>query len=145
MSKSNAWETDLLKLLFQNIDAANIGDAGGLRGSLAAGNLYVSLHSADPGEAGDQTTNEVAYTGYARVAVARSAGGWAVSGNTVNPVASIDFPQCTGGSVTATHFGIGTSASGAGKLLYSGTVTPNIPIANGVVPKLTTASAITED
>lgn len=145
MSKANAWETDLLKLLFQNIDAAGIGDAGGLRGSVAAGNLYISLHSADPGEAGDQTMNEVAYTGYARVAVVRSAGGFTVSGNQVNPAANIDFPQCTGGTATATHFGIGTSANGAGKLLYSGTVTPNISISNGVVPRLTTASNVTED
>lgn len=67
-----------LKLLFQNLAWANVGDAGGLQPSATAGNLYVSLHTDDPGAGGDQTTNECAYTSYARVAVARSAAGWTV-------------------------------------------------------------------
>lgn len=145
MSKSNAWENDLLKLLFNNTDAANIGDATGLRGSTSAGSLHISLHTADPGEAGDQTTNEIAYTSYARVAVARSTGGWTVTNNSVSPVSAITFPAGTGGSGTATHFGVGTASSGAGKLLYSGTVSPNIVCGNGVTPQLTTGTAITED
>jgi hypothetical protein len=40
---------------------------------------------------------------------------------------------------------VGTDASGAGKILYYGTISPNISISNGVTPILTTASAITED
>lgn len=144
MSKSNTWETGLLELLFNNTDFTGVGDAGGLLGSTVAGNLYISLHTGDPGEAGDQTTNECAYTSYARVAVARSGAGWTVTGDSVSPVADIDFPACTGGSETATHFGVGTDAAGAGKLLYSGTVTPNIAISSGVTPRLTTASTITE-
>ena len=71
MSKSNAFETSLLGLLFNNTDIANIGDAAGLQNSAAAGSLYLALHTADPGEAGDQTTNECTYGSYARVAVAR--------------------------------------------------------------------------
>lgn len=148
MSKSNAWETALLQLLFNNTNAANIGDATGLRGSSTAGSLYVSLHTADPGEAGDQTTNETSYTSYARVAVARSGSGWTVSGTNptqVSPAATVSFPACTGLTATITHFGIGTAASGAGVLLYSGTVTPNISVSAGVTPQLTTASAITEE
>jgi hypothetical protein len=74
----NAALISLLELLFQNLDFAGIGDAGGLQNSASAGSLYVSLHTADPGVAGDQTTNEVAYTSYARVAVARSEAGWTV-------------------------------------------------------------------
>lgn len=145
MSKSNAWETDLLNLVFKNIDAANIGDATGLRGSSTAGNFYLSLHTADPGEAGDQTTNEAAYTSYARVAVVRSAAGFTVSGGSVTLAANVDFPTGTGGSGTATHFGIGTSSSGAGKLLYSGTITPNLPLGNGITPRLGIGTAVTED
>jgi hypothetical protein len=122
MSKSNTFENDFVKLAFQNADIANIGDAGGLRGSVAAGSLYWSLHSAWPGEAGDQTTSEIAYTGYARVAGARSAGGFTVTGNAVNPAANVDFPQCTGGSAAARFFGIGASSSGVGKLMYAGVV-----------------------
>lgn len=145
MSKSNSWETDLLNLLFNNSNAANIGDATGLRGSTTAGSLYLSLHTADPGEAGDQTTNEAAYTSYARVAVARSSGGFTVSGNQVTLAANVDFPAGTGGSGTATHFGIGTAASGAGKLLYSGTISPNLVLGNGITPRLGTGTTVTED
>jgi hypothetical protein len=146
MSKSNSWENALLLLLFNNTNAANIGDATGLRGSTVAGSLYLSLHTADPGEAGDQTTSEAAYTSYARIAVARSGSGFTVSGNSVNLTSAVNFPAGTGGSGTVTHFGIGTALSGAGVLLYSGTVTPNIVTGNGVTPQLTTAAGlVTED
>jgi hypothetical protein len=146
MSKSNSWENALLLLLFNNTNAANIGDATGLRGSTVAGSLYLSLHTADPGEAGDQTTSEAAYTSYARIAVARSGSGFTVSGNSVNLTSAVNFPAGTGGSGTVTHFGIVTALSGAGVLLYSGTVTPNIVTGNGVTPQLTTAAGlVTED
>jgi hypothetical protein len=145
MSKSNAWENAVQLLLYNNTNVANVGDATGLRGSSTAGSLYVSAHTADPGEAGDQTTSEATYTGYARVPVARSGAGWTVTGNSVSPAATISFPACTAGTNTITHFGIGTSASGAGTLLTSGTVTPNIAVSNGVTPQLSTATVITED
>lgn len=145
MSKSNTWENDLLLLVFNNTNAANIGDATGLRGSSTAGSLYLSLHTADPGEAGDQSTNEIAYTGYARVAVARSGSGFTVTGNAVALAANVDFPAGTGGSGTATHFGIGTSASGAGKLLYKGSLSPSIVCGNGVTPRINAGTVVTED
>jgi hypothetical protein len=145
MSKGNTFENELLEHIFNNADIANIGDASGLLGSSADGNLYVSLHTSDPGEAGDQTTNECAYTSYARVAVSRAGAAWTVTANSVSPASEISFPAATGGSETATHFAVGTAASGSGKLLYSGTVTPNISISSGVTPKLTTSTAITED
>ncbi|WP_208858185.1 hypothetical protein [Ensifer sp. LC163] len=88
---------------------------------------------------------EATYTSYARVAVARTTGGWTVTNNSVSPVANIDFPAATGGTNTITHFGVGTVATLAGKLLYSGTVTPNISVSSGVTPRLTTASTVTED
>ena len=142
MSKGNTYENDLLKLLFNATAIANIADNAA---SSPLTNLEVSLHTADPGEAGDQTTSEITYTSYARVAVARTSGGWTVTGNSVSPAANIDFPAGTGGSGTATHFEIGTAHTSTGKLLYSGTVTPNIVTGNGVTPRLTTATAITED
>lgn len=145
MSKSNALENGLLELLFKNTNFANVGDVTGLRGSSTAGSLYVSLHTADPGEAGDQTTSEVTYTSYARVAIARSGAGFTVTANSVSPASTVTFPAGTGGSGTATYFGIGTASSGAGILLYSGTVSPSIVCGNGITPALTTASAITED
>jgi hypothetical protein len=126
MSKSNTFENELLLLIFNNTNIANIGDATGLRGSTAAGSLYLSLHSADPGEAGDQTTNEVAYTGYARVAVARSGAGFTVAGNSVSPAANVDFGACTALPATYAYWAIGTAAAGAGKILYKGVIGVNL-------------------
>ena len=145
MSKTNAWENGLLLLVFNNTNFASVGDATGLRGSSTAGSLYLSLHTSDPGEAGSQTTNECAYTSYARVAVARSGAGFTVSGNSVTLAAIAAFPACTGLTETATHVGIGTDSSGAGVLLYKGAISPSIVCGNGITPALTTASAITED
>jgi len=142
MSKGDTFENDLLRLIFNGTAIANIADNAA---TSPLTNLFVSLHTADPGEAGSQTTNETAYTSYARVSVARTTGGWTVTANSVSPVANIAFPSCTGGTATITHFGVGTASSGAGKLLYKGTVTPNISVSTGVTPTLTTASTITED
>lgn len=142
MSKGNTFENDLLRLIFNAVAIANIADNAA---SSPLTSLYVSLHTADPGEAGDQTTSETSYTSYARVAVARTSGGWTVTANSVSPAANIDFPASTGGTGTITWFGVGTAASGAGKLLYRGAISPTIAIANGVIPRLTTATAITED
>jgi hypothetical protein len=147
-TKSNSWENGLLLLLFNNTNFALVGDATGLRGSSTAGSLYLSLHTADPGEAGDQTTSEIGYTSYARKAISRAsgAGGFTVSGNSCTLTDALtSFVAGSGGSGTATHFGIGTASSGAGVLLYSGTVTPNIVTGNGITPQLTSATAVTED
>jgi len=142
MSKSNSAENSILALIFNATAWANIAD-NAATGPLT--NLYVSLHTADPGEGGNQTTNEAAYTSYARVAVARTSGGWTVSGASVSPVATISFPAATGGGETETYFGVGTASSGAGVLLYSGPISPTIGVSSGVTPQLTTASTITED
>jgi hypothetical protein len=142
MSKSNAFENSLLKLIFNATAIANLADNAA---SSPLTSLYVSLHTADPGEAGDQSTSEATYTSYARVAVLRTTGGWTVTNNSVSPVANIDFANCTGGTNTITYFGVGTASTGAGVLYYSGTVTPSISVSSGVTPRLTTASTITED
>lgn len=123
MSASNAFETAILQLIFNNTNAANIGDATGLRGSTTAGVFYISLHTADPGETGTQATSETAYTGYARISVARSGAGFTVAGNSVSNAALVTFGNATAspGSPIA-FFGIGTDVSGAGNLLMSGAV-----------------------
>lgn len=142
MSKGNTFENDLLKLVFNATAIANIADNAA---SSPLTNLYVSLHTADPGEAGDQTTSETTYGGYARVAVARTTGGWTVTANSVSPVSNITFPACASGTATITHAAVGTLSTGAGKILYSGVVTPNIAVAVGVVPTIVSGSTITED
>ena len=141
MSKGDTFENDFLKLIF---NATAIADLADNDATSPATTLTVALHTADPTDSGTQSTNEAAYTGYARVAVARTAGGWTVTANSVSPVANIDFGECTaspGGPIT--HFSVGTGV--ANKLLYSGTVSPNIAMAVGVIPRLKTTSTITED
>lgn len=128
MSATNAFETALLQHIFQNADVALIGDATGLRGSTTAGSLFVSLHTADPGETGNQTTSETTYTGYARQGVVRSGSGWAVSGNNASNVAPITFGPCTTGTATITHFGIGTASTGTGSLLFKGALAASISV-----------------
>lgn len=134
MSMSNASETNLLNLLFNNVDWANVGDAAGLQNSAAAGSFYVALHSADPGDAGNQTTNEVVYTGYGRVAVARSGAGFTVSGAQVSNAATVQFGECTALTATATHFSVGLLSSGAGDILYSGALSASRSISAGITP-----------
>lgn len=135
MSASNAFETALLQLLFNNTNAANIGDATGLRGSTTAGVFYISLHTADPGEAGTQSTSEATATGYARQSVVRSSSGFTISGNTVSNAAAINFPNVTASpGSAATYFGIGTDVSGTGNLILSGALTSSYSFAIGNAP-----------
>ena len=141
-TKGDTFENDLLKLIFNATAIANIADNAA---SSPLTNLEVSLHTADPGESGSQTTSECAYGSYARVPVARSGSGWTVTAASVSPVANIDFAACTSGTETVTHGMVGTAHTSTGKQLYRGTVTPNISVSSGVTPRLTTASTITED
>ena len=147
MSKSNTFENELLLLVYNNTDIADIGDAGGLQNSAAAGSLYVALHTADPGEAGTAATSECAYAGpYARQAVARSALGWTVSDNQVSNAALIQFPQCSGGSETAQYVSITTAPSGASKILWSGELSSPLAISSGIQPQFAIgALVVTED
>ena len=147
MSKTDAWENRILQLVFNNTNAADIGDATGLRGSSTAGALFFSLHTADPGEAGNQSTSEVSYGSYARVSINRApgAGGFTVTGASVSPTTQpVNFPACTSGSATATHFGIGTASSGAGVLLYKGALSGSISISTSITPQAQTVT-VTED
>jgi hypothetical protein len=146
VSKGNTFENDLLLLIFNNTDAALIGDATGLRGSSTAGLLYVSLHTGDPGEAGSQATSECAYGSYARVAVARSGAGWTVTGNAVTNAALVQFPQCSSSSETVTHFAVGTASSGTGKVLYKGALSASLAVSSGIQPQFAAGDLdITED
>jgi hypothetical protein len=146
MSKTNTWETDLLNLLFNNTAVTLVGDASGLQPSGVAGSLYVSLHTSNPGEGGNQTSFESGYTSYARVAVARTAGGWTVGLGTVSNTAPVTFPVCSGGSSTVTYFGLGTDASGAGKLLYTAQMVAPLVVTAGVTPFFSTGDlTVTEE
>lgn len=141
MGKNTTFSSSLLALIF---NASAIAGLAQNNATSPLTNLYAALHTADPGATGNQSTSEATYTGYARVAVSRSTAGWTVTSNSVSPAGTISFPACSGGSNTITNFSIGTASSGTGSILYSGTVSPNISVASGVTPQLTTASTITE-
>jgi len=149
MSIADATESAVLALIFNATAWANYADNAATSPQT---NIGVALHTADPGDSGNAGTSEVAYTSYTRVNVARTSGGWTVSGTSptqVAPVAAINFPAGTGGSGTVTN--VSTSKSnaspptGAQAILFSGTVSPNIVTGNGVTPQLTTATVVTLD
>lgn len=122
-AKGNTFETGVLELILENkaTNAAIAALGSGLQASSTAGSLYISLHTASPADGGDQTTSEVSYTGYARVAVARADASWTVSGDSATNAAAVTFGKRTNaGTTTATHFAIGTASSGVGNLLYHG-------------------------
>lgn len=145
MSKSNDFEADLLNLFFANANVANLGDATGVRGSSTAGSVYFALHTGDPGETGKQNTSEAAYTGYARVAVARSGTNFSATNGDLSLLTDVLFPAGTGGSGTATHWSCGYQSSGASKIMYSGALSPSIVMGNGVTPKINAGTIINED
>lgn len=145
MSKSNTLENSILLLIFNATTFADIAENDT---TSPATNLYVTLHTADPGEAGTQATNETSYGSYARVAVARTSGGWTVSGNTVTNAALVQFPQCTSGTATITHVGVGIGATAAATtvLLYKGALSSSLSVSSGIQPQFAIgALSIAED
>ena len=130
----------LLKLIFNGTSIPNIADNAA---SSPLTNLYLSLHSADPTASGNQTSNEVSYTGYARVAVARTSSGFTVSGNALTLTSLVSFGTCTAGSTSASYWAIGTASSGSGEILYAGPLSPTITIGATVTPELTPSSSLT--
>ena len=139
MSIGAAFREDILDLIYNAVAIANIADNAA---TSPLTNLYVALHTADP-NAGTQSTSEVTYTSYARVAVARTSGGWTITANSVSPAATISFPAGTGGSGTATHASVGTLTSGAGIIIDSGALSPTIATGDGITPEIKTTSTIT--
>lgn len=139
-SRSDYLENAYLLLMLNGTAIANIADNAA---TSPLTNLYAALHTADPGESGTQSTNECAYTSYARAAIARSSSGFTVSGSAATLTSAISFPQATGGSATATHVSIGVASSGATAILWSAALSSSITITTGVTPQLATGTSIT--
>ena len=150
MSKTNSWETDFLRLIFENAHPSFvIGGSSGVDGSATAGNFYIALFTADPTDTGS-VANECTWTSYARVARARTTGssGWTVTGNSVTNGGAITFPTCTGGSETATHFGIckAGTASVADLIFHGALSGGGLAISSGVTPQIAAGNlSVTED
>jgi hypothetical protein len=114
---------DLLKAVLKGTDPSWRANA----------NVYIALHTDDPRTL-PQTAYEAAYTGYARVAVSKSSG-WVDSGVTFSNAAVVSFGACTAGPGTYWYFSIGTEATGAGQILYSGALTATMVVDVGVTPQ----------
>ena len=147
-SKKDTLETALLQHIFQNADIAGIGDAGGLRGSASAGNLYIALFTAAPSDSAQGT--EANYTGYARKAVARTSGAWTVSGNNASNAAAVTFDQCTAGTNTIVAIAIcKAGTAGVNDQLYWGDITSpagGLAVSAGITPEFAIGEIdITED
>lgn len=133
MPKSTSTCNNILALIFNATAWADIAENDT---SSPLANLYLSLHTADPGVGNSQLTNETAYTNYARVAVARTTGGWdAPSGAATANAALVQFAQCGASGATLTHVAIGTASSGAGTVLYAGALSSSLAVANGIQPQ----------
>ena len=143
MPKSTATCNSILALIFNATAGADIAETDT---SSPRATLYLSLHTASPGVGNNQTTNETAYTNYARVAVARTTGGWDApsAGATVN-AALVQFAQCGASGATITHVAIGTASSGAGTVLYQGALNDPLAVANLIQPQFSdSALTVTE-
>lgn len=129
MSLGNTTETEILNYIFDTTAPAWAGNA----------NFWVSLHTADPGEAGTAVTSEVAYTNYARVAVSRTTG-FNIVGDQVSNAALIQFPQSGGSGTDCTHFTVVTTASGAGQIILRGALSATLPTGSGIQPQFAIAA-----
>lgn len=134
MSKANATENDVLKMILQGTDPAYRVGA----------NLYLALFTADPTETGS-IADEATYTSYARVALVKATA-WTDGGSTFSNAGLIQFPQCTGGSNLITHVALITTASGAGQILYKGALNSSLTVTNLIQPQFAIAAlSISED
>jgi hypothetical protein len=142
MSKSDFLENAMLELLLNAQAIANIADNAG---SAPLTDLYLSLHTGDPQDSGNQGSAETTYTGYVRMPINRTGSGWNITANQASPAADVLFGSVSAGTGTITYVGVGADVSGAGRLLYSGSLSPPIVLGVGVEPQITTGSIIQED
>lgn len=134
MPKSTATCNSILALMYNATAWANVADN---TATAPLTNTYASLHTANLTAATDQQTeNETAYTNYARVAVARTTGGWdAPSGGATVNAAQIQFAQCGASGATLSHVAVGTAVSGAGHVWHYGALNSSLAVANGITPQ----------
>lgn len=136
MSASNTFESLWARHIFlgEAIAALNLPAA------TSAATLTLHLHTGDPGEAGTAATNVATYSGYSGQTRTATSGNWNESVGVVNPAANIDFPTMPQGSPAITHFSIcvGTVIITSGPYACDAS-------AQAVIPRLSTATAITFD
>ena len=129
MSKSNFNENRIIEAQF------------GAGSVTPQANLYLALHTADPGEGGNQSTNEATYTGYARQAIAVP-GEWNTSPGQADNAQDIEFPEASAGTETLTHFSIGEDPTGAGNILYFDALSSSVNVVVGVIVKINAGNLV---
>lgn len=161
MPKSDKHAEAWLKYLFWNSIAAgdtpagpdvldHFGSAGTtMRISTTAGTLHASLHTASPGYTGTQSTNEISYTTYGRISLARSNSAWSYSttgGPNMSNVSDLTFgAMASGTGGTARFWGLGLDASGGGDLIYFGALGLEVQKPFAVVDLTTDATLANND
>lgn len=123
MSFGNATEIDLLDYIFQGVSIP----------WASATELDIHMHVADPGETGTSATSPATYTSYAPVTVDRNSTDWDRSGSTISNAILIQFPKCTGGTNTLTHFSV--TPQGSTQILGSGALSSSLSVANNIQPQ----------
>lgn len=112
--------------------------------------LYLTLHIGAVGLGGDQTTNEVTYTGYGRIPILRNNTTGEFSVSTVGSSSNqnlLQFGNATAGSfpITATHASIGENASGAGTVIATGALASPLVINLNINPQFPIGSAVVQE
>ncbi len=117
MAKGNTSANDYAALVYNATPIANIADNAA---TSPLANIFVALHTAEPGAAGTQSTSEASFTGYVRASVARTTAGFTCSNGVVTLVANASFGTPTSAGQVLTHWSTGVAVSGATKLLHRG-------------------------
>lgn len=135
MPATDVLESELLNLIFLNDNFDNIGDATGIIGSTAPGEIELTLHTATLSDTSNQNTSEPVYTGYARQDIGRSGTNWTETAGTVSNDNVIQFGEKTaGGDETVTDFGAGSNVV-ANELWIYDALLSSLLVSNGVNPQ----------
>jgi len=134
--KGNNCAIGFLEMIYQAVQSADFANLIENSSTSPLTSLYVSLHNANPGATGNQATSETTYTNYARVAVARTTGGWTITSESITNAAAITFAACGVTGDTLTYVGVGTNptAGQAGVLLWFGQLTSPLVVSSGITP-----------
>lgn len=132
MSLGSTTANELAALIFNATTMADIAENDS---SSPATAFDVALHTSSPGAGGTMSTNEAAYTDYARVTVARTSGGWTVVAANVSNTTAITFPQASGGPESETDFSIGKTGGGTAQILFFGALDSPLAVADLITPE----------
>lgn len=132
MPKSVATCNNIIALYYNATPIANIADNAA---SSPITTVKMALATASYSPSSTMSSNETAYTNYARQDTSRTTGGWSVpSGGATSNVAAVEFPQCgvTGATITSACTGKG---AGASDIFHYGDLNASIAVSNQIQPR----------